>query len=36
MEMDSSSKEEMVVSGTKALLYHKHHVAIRRGMTDSL
>ena len=36
METDSSSKEDMVVSGGKAFLRHRHRVAIRRGMIDSL
>ena len=34
--MNSSSKEDMVVSGRKALLRHIHLVIIRRAMIDSL
>ena len=36
MEMDSTNKEDMVVSGGKALFCHKLHVAIQRDMIDSL
>jgi hypothetical protein len=36
MEMDSTNKEERVVSGGKALFCQKLYVAIQRGMIDSL
>ena len=36
MEMDSTSEEDMVVSGGETLLCHRLLVAIRRGMIDSL